>query len=120
VIWQRGLISVAIVSSVALASGATAQSDGTTDDVRCVVVGLNLNQSPIETLRGASVLMTIYYMGRLEGRGPNLDLKGRIADEGRKMSAGDMQSETRRCAAELRAKGEAIAEMGKNPTQSPF
>ena len=118
--WQRGLILVAIISGALLATGATAQNDEATDDLRCLVVGLNLNQSPIETLRGASVLMTIYYMGRLEGRDPNLDLKGRIADEGRKMSAGDMQSETRRCAAELKAKGEAIAEMGKNPTQSPF
>jgi hypothetical protein len=64
--------------------------------------------------------MTIYYMGRVEGRDPTLDLQSRIADEVLKMSTLDMQSETRRCTAGLKAKGEAIAEMGKNLPQRSF
>jgi hypothetical protein len=120
VIRQSGLISAAIMLGVALGSGAAAQSDETMDDVRCLVVGLKLAQSPIDTIRSASVLMTIYYMGRLEGRDPKLDLQSRIADQVLQMSTLDVQSETRRCSAGLKAKGEAIAEMGKNLPQRAF
>lgn len=120
VMWQRGLISAAIMLGGLLATAATAQSDETTNDIRCLVVGLNLAQSQNAAARGASVLMAIYYMGRLEGRDPMLELDARITDEVLKMSTLDVQSEARRCGGELKAKGEAIAEMGKKLSERGF
>ena len=57
--------------------------------------------------------MTLYYIGRLDGREPKLDLEHFLIEETRQMTDADYLSEEKRCGAGLVQKGNQITEIGK-------
>ena len=118
--WQRRLVSVVIMLGTFFAISAAAQDDETTADTRCVIVGWNLSKSPDHAVRTASAILAIYYIGRLEGRNPKLELENRILDEMFKLSLADIQAESRRCGDAMTTKGRFISEMGENLTKRRF
>ena len=58
--------------------------------------------------------LTLYYIGRLDGRVPKLDIEHLIIEEARRMVDADYASEGKRCGAALSEKGRQIAEIGKH------
>lgn len=61
--------------------------------------------------------MTLYYLGRLDGRGTKLDIESLIAAEVSKMTSDDYASEMKRCEAGLREKGQQIMQIGRDLTE---
>ena len=59
-------------------------------------------------------MLTLYYVGRLEGRVPKLDLKGFIVKEIARMMPDDFDSETKRCGLGLTEKGRQITRIGND------
>ena len=106
------LILVAGLLSAAAASRA--QGAATTADVRCVAVALS--GSALQPQSGAGTNVLMYYLGRLDGRTPKLDLEGLLTTETARMSMTDYASEATRCGQELMAKGQQLTQMGKNMT----
>ena len=108
------MVFAPIVSSHAFAADSSVVSD-----TRCVVVGMRLSgvaNSP-QVTRG--ILMTMYYLGRLDGRLQKLDVESLIVGEVKKMSEADFASAQSRCDTELNAKGHEVTQIGLTLSKHP-
>ena len=104
---RHGLMLAAALSFGAASTGARAQ-DASAGDVRCLVVGLYTASGNDADQRTAGMMMTAYYLGRLDGRMPDLDLKTRLADEVRKLTTAQLQAEGARCSADMTTRAKAM------------
>jgi hypothetical protein len=98
-------------------NAADEQNSDTIGDVRCVVVGLKIAQLPDATQKAAGVMVTLYYIGRLDGRTPNLAMEDLISQEAQNITSASFQVEAARCGNSLKARGQALTEMGEHLTK---
>jgi len=56
----------------------------------------------------------IYYLGRLDGRSPGVDIESLIEAEIGNMTSSDFQYATHRCGDEFSAKGAEVTGIGRN------
>ena len=101
-------LALAWALSVGTASTGARAEDADTGDLRCFVVGLNTAASDDASRKAAGAMIAVYYMGRLDGRTPDLDLKTRLVAEIRKMTSGQLQVDAARCSAEMSARAKAM------------
>jgi hypothetical protein len=112
-VWNSRLSMVAgilILSSLQ----ARAQDTESISDVRCVLVGMKFVQMTDPSLHEAGNMLTMYYIGRLDGRVPSLDIEELIVREVSQMTTADYGSEAKRCGASLSGKGQQITRIGKD------
>jgi len=95
----------------ALAATSARAQDAAAADLRCFVVALNAAASDDSTQKAAGTMMAVYYMGRLDGGTPNLDLKTRLVEEIRKMTPERFKAEAMRCGADMTARASAMADL---------
>ena len=62
-------------------------------------------------------MLAIYFLGRIDGRSPGVDLQELLKREAKKMTASEFGSATDRCGAEMSARGEEINRIGKTLEQ---
>jgi len=93
---------------------ARAQDAETIADIRCIVVGFRMSQLPNPAQQTAGTMAALYYIGRLEGRMPNLDIEELMITEIGRMTATDYDSEAKRCGSHLMDKGQQITRFGKD------
>jgi hypothetical protein len=101
-----------------MATAAVAQDAVTIADIRCVIVGMQLSGMANSPQQPRGILLTLYYIGRLDGRSPKLDIEHLIIEETRRMADADYASEEKRCGAGLTEKGQQITEIGKHLVES--
>jgi hypothetical protein len=93
---------------------AKAQDAETIADVRCVIVGFNFAAMKDSQHQIAGAMMSLYYVGRLNGRAPKLDLESLLIKEVEVMTPSDYELEAKRCGASLSNKGQEISQIGKD------
>jgi hypothetical protein len=104
-----------LVATLGLASMRIgAQETVNIADIRCVAVGMKLAGAANSSDQSRGFLLTLYYIGRLDGRVPKLDIENLLIVESSKMSSSDDASEAKRCGAGLVVKGEQITKIGKD------
>jgi len=86
----------------------------TTADARCVIIGIKLAGMADASRQSAGTMLTLYYIGRLEGRLPKLDLEELIVKEITTMMPDEFDSETKRCGLGLTEKGRQITTIGSD------
>src|ERR1700685_3052113 len=74
-----------------------AQNADTVADVRCVAVGIRSAELPDSRQKSTGLLMALYFIGRLDGRDPKLDLEAMLSAQLSKMTAADFTAEAARC-----------------------
>jgi hypothetical protein len=89
-----------------------AQPSEASADARCVVIGLNIAGMADASRQSAGTMLALYYIGRLEGRVPKLDLEHFILGQMAGMAPSDFESEARRCGLGLSEKGQEITKIG--------
>lgn len=110
---RRLKLSVLLVA-VALGSvRAEAQDAATIADIRCVIVGMQLS-GMVSPQQSSGILLTWYYIGRLDGRAPKLEIEALLIAEANKMTSSDYASETKRCGAGLTERGQQVTQVGKD------
>src|SRR5260370_16462066 len=92
---------------------APAQDAETIADVRCLIVGMKFAGMADPTQQSAGMMLSMYYIGRLDGRVPKLDIEALMIKEIITMTTSDYGSEAKRCGASLTDKGQAITRIGK-------
>jgi hypothetical protein len=102
---------------VLLPAYAQAPQSDTIDDVRCVVVGMWIAGSGNSTQQSAGMMDALYYIGRLDGREPKLDVEALLVKEFVKMTPADFSREATRCGSHLAEKGKEITKMGQDMTE---
>jgi hypothetical protein len=112
---MRDTLSTVLVAILSLLSTeARAQDVETIADVRCVIVGVLLVQKADPAQRTAGSMLSMYYIGRLDGRVPKLDLEELILKEGGTMTNADFGAEAKRCGETLAARGQEITRIGQD------
>ena len=59
----------------------------------------------------------MYWMGRLDGRTPDLDLENRLIADIKELKPDALQAEAKRCGAILQVRGKFMTEMGQDMQQ---
>jgi len=112
---MRNLFLTVLVVALTLSSSEVrAQDEETIADVRCVIVGMKFVGMADPNQRSAGTMLSMYYIGRLDGRVPKLDLEELLVKEASTMTTSDYGSEAKRCGASLTAKGQEITRIGKD------
>ena len=110
---KRGLSLLVTVLGLA-SMRAEAQEAVNIADIRCVVVGMKLSGMVNSPEQSRGILLTWYYLGRLDGRVPQLDIESLLIKEGGKMTSADYAVEANRCGTSLEEMGQKITQIGKN------
>src|SRR5215831_10773487 len=93
---QRGLIP-AVAFSVVLATSAAAEDSETTSDLRCLVVASQMFNSNNPNVKAGALPSWLYYLGRLDGHNPKLDLEKSLIAEVSKVTPQQFQAATLSC-----------------------
>lgn len=104
---------------LALACGCwalPALADDTSDDVKCLAVSLNMSAAQDPDEQSVGMLSTMYWLGRLDGRTPTLDLEKQMDAVGG-MKDEELKAEAVRCAAALSTRGDALSKLGESMRQ---
>jgi hypothetical protein len=96
---------------------AQAPQGETVDDMRCVIVGMKIGGSGSSTQQSAAMMTILYYIGRIDGRQPALDIEVMLAKEFIKMTPADFSRDATRCGSHLTEKGKQITKMGEDMTE---
>lgn len=112
-IWGLGTMLSLMLTMSARADPARA----TVADVQCLVVGARLASSSDWRERQRGSIMAIYFLGRIDGRSPHVDLQMLLKREAKKMTVAELKRAARRCNVELSARGAEIAQIGKTLEQ---
>jgi hypothetical protein len=121
---SKRYVTCALVAAMATASlPVWAQDAENIADIRCVAVGIRLAELPDSHQKSTGTLLVLYYIGRLDGRAPSLDIEKLLAEQISKMNDSDYNAEATRCGRWLTVKGEQITHIGedmlKNFTGAP-
>lgn len=92
---------------------AAAANERTIADVQCIVVGARLSESADQKQRLSGEMLLTYFLGRVDGRSPNVDLETMIGREAQKMTTSDFAKAARRCGTEFAARGIEFVRIGK-------
>lgn len=107
--------ALALIANFSLATSAIAatQDSETIADIQCVVVGASFSTSSDKNQKAAGEVLLAYFLGRIRGRQPKIDLEPLLEKEAKKMDASNRDIVARRCSAELAAQGEQMSRIGK-------
>jgi len=109
---MRFMTMAAVAVALSTAGGARAQDAGVTSDLRCFLVS-SIGASSVDGGTKASLAyLAAYYLGRLDGRTPKVDLETLVPAEMAKLSPEDYRPELLRCGAEARTRREAVSAIG--------
>jgi hypothetical protein len=112
--FKSGWTSVLVGVFTLLPAYAQAPQAETIDDVRCVAVGMSMGGSGNSTQQSAGMMLALYYIGRIDGREPTLDIEVSMTKELLKMTSADFSREASRCGGHLTEKGKEITKMGED------
>jgi hypothetical protein len=112
---MRSLGLAAAMMMLAWAPVAAAQ-DANDADLRCATVGLSMAGASEGNpqLQSAGTMIAIYYIGRVHGRTPDINLEDSLFQLSRRLTTADLEVERVRCGTEFQALGMALQEMGGN------
>ena len=112
---MRSSLLTVLAGALTLSSvQAPAQDAETIADVRCVIVGMKLAGMTDSTQQTSGMMLSMYYIGRLDGRVPELDIESLMIKEIDTMTTADYGSEAKRCGASLADRGKEITRIGKD------
>jgi hypothetical protein len=86
-------------------------------DIRCLAVSFALATSPDAKIKANGNAMIAYYLGRLDGRAPKLDVVKETRDEGRNLSLNDLQTYGQSCGSVLGDRVKAITTAPAPPSR---
>jgi hypothetical protein len=100
-------------SIIQTSSAGTGPSAATVADVQCLVIGMRFASSLDQRQKLSGTMLTIYFLGRIDGRNPTVNLEGLLVQQVKKMNDSAPKSAATRCGAELSTKGVEITRIGR-------
>lgn len=100
-------------SHIAMATNRMALGRHVTADIQCLAVGARLAGSKSARLKTAGTMLTYYFLGRIDGEAPRVNLVRLIEEQTEHMSASEFKKTVGRCGAEFAMRGRQIARIGE-------
>ena len=110
------MIAAAAMTAQAPAPAAPA-SDQNGRDARCLIVSSALTDSDDAEVRTAGLIAAQYYLGRIDGRSPGVDLEALLIREAERLPPADQQALLTSCGAVLEQRGKALEAIGDRMTK---
>lgn len=111
---MRLAILAATAAAVLAPAAAHAADAATTNDIRCIVVAGAMASSGAKEAEAAGMMTMIYYLGKLDGRTPNLNLEDSVVDQFMDLSPDQIRADAKRCGDELKTRGAALSIIGRH------
>ena len=92
---------------------AIAPADQNSSDARCLIVTVMLAGGDNAELKAAGLIASQYYLGRLDGRSPGLDLKALLTREAERITQAEQGPLLVSCGAAMQKRGEALEAVGE-------
>jgi len=105
------IVLTMLMAALSLATAARAAEDENAADIRCVVVAFGMMQSTDPQVKALATGAGLYFVGRIRGRSPDLDLESAIANEAGRMAPEDYRDDLQRCGHELQAEGGRLKDL---------
>src|SRR5690349_24106222 len=100
-------------AAAAMMSCGTARADETSEDVRCLVIFMQMSNAQAQAAQTGGLIGSFYYMDKLDGRSQGLDLEKWILTEVANMSENSFKQDAARCGNDMTKRGQAAADLGK-------
>ena len=107
------MLMAALALPLAVSASAAIPTDPLSFDVQCLLATGYLAQNAPEEHRRTALAASTYYLGRLDGRGPSLDLEARFVAEAAAMRGQDVRELVRACGALMVERGAAVRAMSQ-------
>jgi hypothetical protein len=85
----------------------------TKDDIHCLLAAASLAGSKDSKIKQAGGAGALYYLGRLDGRTPDLDIEAAVAAEAEAFARADQGQLLKKCGATLSQRGDHLIAVGK-------
>jgi hypothetical protein len=105
------LLVLTVCAGLLAAGAASAQEGGVKSDARCVVAMAALYNVP--AYKDGATASMFYYMGRMTGRDPQVDLTSALRREAQTMTDLEYLSEAQRCGGPVKARNEVLKTLGE-------
>jgi hypothetical protein len=115
---RNALILAASVLTLA-AGVARAETPAATSDLRCFVVLSMVSDNGDPKINATITLGRLYFLGRLDGSAPGIDLKTRFRDVATKITPADAKAELARCGPILRARAAVLDDVSRSLSATP-
>ena len=102
-----------LVASTLLAGAAPSSDVQTKEDIRCLIAASSLTMSDDPEIKQAGGGGTLYYLGRLDGRSPGLDIEKAVAAEADLMKEADRGPLLKKCGETIMRRGDYLVAVGK-------
>ena len=99
-------------ASILLIAAAPPSDSGRTEDVRCFIALSALSQTADGETKQAAAAGTLYFLGRLDGHSPGLDLEAAVTAEAPGMTEAVLGSLLKSCGEKIRSRGEYLLAVG--------
>lgn len=86
----------------------------TTKDVRCLLAVSSLVGSDNQAAQMSALIGSQYFLGRIDGRSPNLDLEAALTAEAPKLNQTEMKFLFQSCGEMLKQRGLALKAIGEH------
>ena len=109
------LSTVALAAAGVLASTAAAPAGydaKTLPDLKCLIAITRLAPVMEKSAPGSASVAAMYFLGKLDGEDPSLNLEAAIRELGPKMSQQDVGHAGIRCGGELKTRGASLSAIG--------
>jgi hypothetical protein len=93
-----------------LLSMQTTPAPADNEDIRCFIVAAEMADTQDREVQAGASIMLFYFLGKLDGRNANEDLKALIEREAPLLTEADRVQLTTSCSAILEARGKQLAE----------
>jgi hypothetical protein len=108
---KRWILGAAVAAAMTF-SGA-ARADETSEDVRCLIIYMQMSNASAQAAQTGGLIASFYYMGKLDARSRSLDLEKMILAEIANMSENSFKQDAARCSNDMNMRGKQAADLGK-------
>lgn len=109
-----GLMPGGPTLSLAAAPETAKAPDDAGDDLRCLIVSLQMAASDVPEAKAAGLSASFYWMGRVDARVADSELEDRMMAEIGKLKTEELRGEGQRCAQALIQRGHLMQDIGND------
>ncbi|HEX8527535.1 hypothetical protein [Allosphingosinicella sp.] len=102
-----------LIASTLLAGAPPPPNAQTKEDVHCLLAAASLTESKDEKIKQVGAAGALYYLGRLDGRTPDLDIEAVVAAEADAVARAEQGPLLKKCGDTLQRRGDYLVSAGK-------
>jgi hypothetical protein len=109
---KKSATCVAMVLALTAAATARAETPETTTDLKCLVFSMTMSGNSDAAKSAVGSMVALYFLGRLDGREPTLNLEKRLGDPDLQLKQAEFARVGMACGGMLQTRGSELAAIG--------